>query len=164
MDAAQKARNRTWLEGLVTAEKWRTVGQLAPSLMEKLEARGLTPVSREIGISDKRVRHFLSQAGTTGKRGHKAPDNKGVPLEDVINIQDHLARPKAVLLEKGANALLFVFEPAGGKPGHLGVLPIKLRDKDKKVRTRHNWVQTGRQEQAEGLRDEKRYEILEGKI
>lgn len=167
VSAIQKERNKDWLEELVTADKprvagdWRTVGVIPDTVNAKLEERGLAPVSREIAISDRRVRHMLPQKA---KRQHKAV--KGLPKAAVVSMQEHLAKPDAVVLERSRNQLLYVFELPELDSRRVGVIPVQLRDPDAKARKlKHNWVQTGRQDDRKELKNATaRYEILEGEL
>ncbi|TVM17420.1 hypothetical protein DPQ33_09625 [Oceanidesulfovibrio indonesiensis] len=98
------------------------------------------------------------------RRQHKAA--KGLPRSAIINIQEHLANPAAVVLERSRNQLLYVFELPELDSRRVGVIPVQLRDPDAKARKlKHNWAQTGRQDDRKELKyATARYEILEGEL
>ena len=159
----REAKFEEWAKGIVggaqTKGDWQTVGVIPNEVLAKLKTKGFAPVSPELAISDRRLRHMLPQ------RKHKK--TKGIPPEVLAKLPDVLEKADAgIWLDKKNHALLFTTRLGSdhkGKPV-LGVFPVELRDKDalghKKMR--HNWIQTGSKwEETTISKNQERFERLD---
>lgn len=136
---------------------WEQAGALTADLHTSLEARGISPATLEVAISDRRIQHMLRDA--------KAGRGAALPVREVRRLPEHLANPKAVLWDSGAArpTLIYVFEAPGEK--RLGKFPVRIRDRDPRAgQRRHNWVVSGGLIDRDALANNHRYEILAGGI
>jgi len=150
-------QTREWISQVITREtkasgEFRTVGSISGQILDKLALKGVSPVSSEIGLADKRVLHMVRSA----KRAK-------LPAAEIVRLPVHLASPQAVLWDKNKKNLLYVFKVKG--EARYGVLPVELRDRDGQAKgVAHNWVQTGGLVEAGVLRTVTRYEVLSGTL
>jgi len=93
----------------------RVVGMINPTVLGKLADAGIHPQSAAITISTREIAHIL--------RDSKAAAGKGIALEDMRRLVEHLAAPAAVLLDLGTGDVLYVVEPraVSSAPGKASV-------------------------------------------
>jgi hypothetical protein len=128
-----------------------TAGQISQTVLDALKTRGLVPVTREIGLSDRRVKHMLRDA-----------KKSGLPAGEIARLPMYLDKPKAVFLERRGDqtTLLYTFDLPG--TDRVAKVPVTLRatDKGAKVR-RHNFIKTATAVPATELR---KFERLMGDL
>jgi len=141
------------------AGHFETAGGLTPGLKEALRARGVEPATGEIAVTDRKILHMLRDA--------KKRKGLALPAGEVRRLPEHLAAPKAVLWEIGAEppTLIYVFDIERPDEDRLGKFPVKIRGRDKAAsHRRHNWVASGGLVKRSTLDDTQRYEVLVGAV
>lgn len=118
-------------------ENYTVVGALKPEWLGALKARGITPPSAQIAITDKQIQHTFrgTKHVTVSSRADKTRRAKVDPL-DLSWFKDlpaHLRSPKAVLLDtrQKTPTLLLIYE-AGAKRAKIVVkIAVQLRKADR---------------------------------
>ncbi|UQZ89542.1 hypothetical protein C4J81_15405 [Deltaproteobacteria bacterium Smac51] len=80
------------------------VGALRPEVLQWLEAHGAAPQSGAITLADKQLAHMMRDA--------KAAKGTAISKNDVLNLPNILASPKAILRDRHG-AILYVFDSTG---------------------------------------------------
>jgi hypothetical protein len=87
------------------------VGALTPRLVKALRTRDLVPESAAIIVRDKEVQHVFRDTKQTTKAGlPKKPS-----LADFKRLPELLDQPRAVLLDRASNLLIYVFTPSADR-------------------------------------------------
>ena len=138
-----------------------TVGAADAVVLQGLSARGITLESAAITLQMQRAAHLTRDA--------KSARSQAVPLQILRRLPETIAAPKAVLLDKKAGALLYVFDvPGEANPGKLVVrinMVLSTRRPDGlKSRLTTNAIQTASLVDATALTDTNVYEILSGSL
>lgn len=134
-----------------------TVGSIPSDLVKVLDLRGAGPVSTEIAVTDRQVRHMLRSA--------KKDAGKALPSAMVRRLPGHLSAPKAVLWDLNAKVpkLVYVLDVPGSDK--LAKVVVKIRDTDTRARhRRHNFVVTSGLVGRADLANEKAYQVLSGAL
>lgn len=150
---------KRWVAGIDLAKpagEVRPIGLLSPKVVTGLTEAGAAPTSATVMIRDHDIAHMLRDA----KAG------KAIDIDDVARLPEILAEPEAVLYDRAAKALVYVFSPAGdgSKKGKVVVrvdYAIRTRDEVGK-RSTANLARTAGLEGAQSPRDPNRYELLDG--
>jgi len=135
---------------------WETVAALPRALDQPLAARGIQPLSPDVGISDRKIARMRRES-------KKHP----LPMSIIETLPDVIARPKAVLRHVGAGAsgrdLVFVADVPG--EDRLAKIVVKLgSDNARARRRRHNWILSGKMETRDILANEGQFELLTGSL
>lgn len=135
-------------------------GVIDPPTLAALRQRDIHPVSGAITLSQKTVRHLLRDA--------KADRGQGVPIEVLHGLPDAMGAPRAILLDRRDNALLYVFDV----PGNNRAAKIVIRlDYIERVRTEagretitSNSIRTAGVVETRVLTDTNTYDLLKGSL
>jgi len=137
------------------------VGALGRAVLDALRRRSIKPVSGAITIQQKAVQHML--------RDVKATRGRVVPVDVLRRMPTLLASPRAVLLDKRDNSLLYIFDvPGDDRFGKIAVqvdFARRMRGPDGKAGTvTTNAIRTAGMVDARTLSDRVTYELIEGSL
>lgn len=137
----------------------KTVGYLSNQVVDSLASRNESPTTAVITITDKDVMHMLRDA----------KDGKHIPADVIRALPDSIANPDAVLWDKTAPGLLYVFSVPGFNRQAKLVVKINYKTKARAADgARHsvetNMVRTGGLVPLTSLLDKTTYEVLQGSL
>lgn len=95
------------------------VGSLSSNLVDKMRAADVLPMTAAISISDAEILHTLRSAKDKAVTAHGLP--KALSGAELAVLPETLAAPQAVLLDVGAQTLLYVFAAERREAGKLVV-------------------------------------------
>ena len=93
------------LETWQASDEVRAVGTMDETLIKKIKAEGLKPLSATIEISDRDILHIMRET--------KLDRGAAIPTDSLLELPAILQNPRAVLFDKRDSNLLYVFEPDG---------------------------------------------------
>jgi SPP1 gp7 family putative phage head morphogenesis protein len=130
-------------------------GVMSPLDLQFLRAKGISPVSSELAISDQLL------VGKKAARHQQKGD--ALQREDWLGLATLVAQPEAVLFDLVDQHLVYVGPARGGRRNtKVVVAPDWITGKAPK--TRLNEVRTAFRIGVDALRDRKRYEVVRGKL
>ena len=153
---------RRWVQPLYRHERThvgevKIVGVMSPKIVNRLRKLNIEPQTAALTLQDRRVRHFARDA--------KKARQQSLPENVVLDLAAHLSAPKAILLDKNDNRLLYVF--AVGEKLAKVVVDIgrhdtaRLEQQRSKIQT--NAITTATLVQKNNLTGN-RFELLEGHL
>ncbi|GHV56998.1 phage morphogenesis protein [Deltaproteobacteria bacterium] len=147
-----------FVDGL-TQGRQIVAGALAPEVLGWLAARGITPQSGAIALSDKQLGHLM--------RDSKQARGAALSKADILNLTYNLARPQAILYDEAGGDLLYIFSSTGDDRQSKVVVrldaPANWRRGvgEKRGRIRLTQIKTAGLVPADNL---KHYQIIKGKV
>lgn len=138
----------------------RVVGYLSNDVIIYLESKGIVIANTAISLTDDRLKHMHRPNKKGNKPGTRTEGkNLSIPLNDLAKLPKSIASPQAILWDINKENLLYIFPIENNDKAKIAI-NINFRNKG----ATSNSVRSGSITKVYALRDEKSYEVIQGKI